>query len=313
MEDKLICPICGQPTRVYMGNARKDKLCGKHANQLKSGEILLDDRGFFIDAKTKQVLNSGYKDEKAYNDHQLGESKCILCGSESRGYPLCKDCYKECREMEDEIDRNKKPFELKDYYFNLKSANYRIVNKDNIFRNCKMMIALANIIDDSYDDTSLSSRMNDDVKEIIDSLNSKKEIKPTSYTEQSDSQKSSIIRTLDGHIVKSDGERVIDDILYNNMKVHCYEKDVTEISSFDRTVKSDWYIPVLPNKGIYIEYWGMNTKTYSKNKEEKRKIYKENNIPLIEVEKDDVRDVSGLTSRILREINSLEEKILKQR
>ena len=34
----LICPICDNPTRVYMGNARKDGLCGKHADMLKAGE-----------------------------------------------------------------------------------------------------------------------------------------------------------------------------------------------------------------------------------------------------------------------------------
>ena len=39
MSDKLVCPICGAPTRVYMGNARKDRLCGKHADELKAGKI----------------------------------------------------------------------------------------------------------------------------------------------------------------------------------------------------------------------------------------------------------------------------------
>lgn len=53
----------------------------------------------------------------------------------------------------------------------------------------------------------------------------------------------------------------------------------------------------------------MNTKDYLKNKEEKRKMYKEYNIPLIEIEKDDVKEVSGLTTRIIREYNSLKEKI----
>lgn len=33
--EELKCPICGEATRVYMGNARKDKLCGKHADMLK--------------------------------------------------------------------------------------------------------------------------------------------------------------------------------------------------------------------------------------------------------------------------------------
>ena len=45
-EDELTCPICGNPTRVYMGNARKDRLCGKHADMLKAGEIVINDAMF---------------------------------------------------------------------------------------------------------------------------------------------------------------------------------------------------------------------------------------------------------------------------
>lgn len=306
MNNKLTCPICGEPTRVYMGNARKDGLCAKHANMLKKGEIELVEDGIYAD-KNHKILNSAKN--KFVNFDNFENSECLLCGANSNGFLLCRDCYYECRDLEDEIDRNKKPFELKDYYFNLKSANYRIVNKNNILRNCKMMIAIANIVNDSYDDSSLISRMEDDVNEIIIAMNTKKDVKPTSYTEQSDSQKSSIIRTLDGHIVKSDGERIIDDILYNSFLPHCYEKDVIEIPSVQRAIKSDWFIPVFANKGIYIEYWGMNTRDYLKNKEEKRKMYLENSIPLIEIEKDDIKDVAGLTTRILREYKTLKEKI----
>ena len=48
-KDKLVCPICGQPTRVYMGNARKDLLCAKHADALKAGKIEVNDKGLFVD------------------------------------------------------------------------------------------------------------------------------------------------------------------------------------------------------------------------------------------------------------------------
>ena len=163
----------------------------------------------------------------------------------------------------------------------------------------------------AYDDSSLITRLNDDISEIVLAMNSKKEIKTTSFTEQSDSQKSSIIRTLDGHTVMSEGERRIDDILYTNMIVHCYGKDVIEIGYGERTLTSDWFIPIIGNKGIYIEYWGMNTGDYTKNKDEKRKIYKDNNIPLIEIEKDDIKDIPGLTTRILREYKQLKEEIKK--
>lgn len=285
-----ICQICGKTSGIY-------PLCKEHLKMKADGFVVKNDEtGKWVEIVSK-------KEKKEYKE-------CIICGEESNGKPLCKSCYHDSLAMEDEIDRNKKPFELKDYYFNLKSANYRVVDKKHIIRNCKMMIALANISNDSYNDSSLVSRINDDVSEIITMMKSKKEIKPNYYTEQSDLQKSAIMRTLDGHIVKSQGERIIDDILYNNFIIHSYEKDVVEISSNSRAIKSDWFIPIIANKGIYIEYWGMEAKDYLKNKEEKRNMYRDNNIPLIEIEKDDIKDVAGLTTRILREIKKWKEQIL---
>jgi hypothetical protein len=61
MKAKLECPICGEPTRVYMGNARKDRLCGKHADLLKTGEIYVKDDNLFIDSKSNIILNKDYK------------------------------------------------------------------------------------------------------------------------------------------------------------------------------------------------------------------------------------------------------------
>lgn len=284
-----ICQICGKPSGIY-------PLCREHLQMKLEGRVVKNEETGRWELKDTSFT-------KVYG-------KCILCGDNSNGKPLCYDCYCDCRELEDDLDRNKPPYEMKDYYYNLKNANYRIVDIKNINRNCMVMIALANIIYDSYDDSSLISRVYDDVVVIKENyLNKRKKVQPTAFTEQSDSQKSSFIRTLDGHNVKSDGERIIDDILYTNYIVHCYEKDVVETPSLERTIKSDWLIPVLANKGIYVEYWGMNTKDYLKNKEEKRKMYKEYNIPLIEIEKDDVKEVSGLTTRIIREYNSLKEKI----
>ena len=295
------CQICGKSSGIY-------PLCKEHLQMKNEGLVVKNE-----DTGEWKLLEKE-TDSKKTSNQILSEkhyASCILCGVDSKGKPLCRDCYHECQDMEDEVDRNKKPYELKDYYFNLKSANYRVVGKKNIIRNCKMMVALANVVYDSYDDSSLITRLNDDISEIVLAMNSKKEIKTTSFTEQSDSQKSSIIRTLDGHNVMSEGERRIDDILYTNMIVHCYGKDVIEIGYGERTLTSDWFIPIIGNKGIYIEYWGMNTGDYTKNKDEKRKIYKDNNIPLIEIEKDDIKDIPGLTTRILREYKQLKEEIKK--
>jgi len=98
-EDELTCPICGNPTRVYMGNARKDRLCGKHADMLKAGEIVINDKGLFVDAKTKKILNKDYEEptptvtsniESIIIDKTI---RCITCGYETEGKLFCKKCY----------------------------------------------------------------------------------------------------------------------------------------------------------------------------------------------------------------------------
>lgn len=35
MGEKNICLICGKPNRSYMGNYRKDGLCGTYVNMLR--------------------------------------------------------------------------------------------------------------------------------------------------------------------------------------------------------------------------------------------------------------------------------------
>lgn len=40
MSNKLVCPICGDVTSSYMGNYRKDRLCKKHATDLRNGKLV---------------------------------------------------------------------------------------------------------------------------------------------------------------------------------------------------------------------------------------------------------------------------------
>ena len=98
MNNELKCPICGQPTRVYMGNARKDKLCAKHADELKAGRIIVNDEGLFQEPKTGKILNKDYKEpvkEKETAVEQKGVAKCIACGKETKpGFLFCPSCYK---------------------------------------------------------------------------------------------------------------------------------------------------------------------------------------------------------------------------
>ena len=109
--EKLTCPICGEPTRVWYGNARKDGLCGKHADMLKVGEIFLDPHGRWRETATKNVLTQATTQTPAPAQEQKKEpfaatleevsaiveeqeeKKCLLCNSESGKYLFCKACF----------------------------------------------------------------------------------------------------------------------------------------------------------------------------------------------------------------------------
>ena len=59
---------------------------------------------------------------------------------------------------------------------------------------------------------------------------------------------------------------------------------------------ADWFIPLQESKGIYIEYWGMDSADYEDNKEEKLKLYEKykDKVKLISIEKEDVNDIQTL-------------------
>lgn len=114
---------------------------------------------------------------------------------------------------------------------------------------------------------------------------------------------------IDGHKVKSSMEQLINDVLWNSSILHSYEPDIIEITSKNK--KADWFIPIIgtgPRQGIYIEYWGMTTQQYLKDRQEKEELYKTNNIPYIGIEKDMPKDSSSLKTILIREISRLAEE-----
>lgn len=126
--EKLTCPICGEPTRVWYGNARKDGLCGKHADMLKAEEIFLDQHGRWREAATKNALSQTKKEtviavphEEAKSEQKaepvaaVSELTCIICGEPSHGKEVCKSCYSEIMNCQNDLDKNKK------------SGNYKII------------------------------------------------------------------------------------------------------------------------------------------------------------------------------------------
>lgn len=290
------CDVCGAPSGFF-------PLC-KECNELKEQGIVYKD-----ELKGRWIMNK--ENDVREEQKRQKDGKCVVCGEDAPNGSLCRDCWYEMLDYKDSFDKNSKVFELKDYYFNLRSNIYRMKNPNFILSNCNKLMALASLTKDLFHDDSLTARAVNDIKEIVEKKipNEEKTNENQSRISQlDDSRKEEVLRTRDGHYVKSDPEREIDDILYSLRIVHCYEKNVPT-SIDEATVKCDWFIPVNDDRhGIYIEYWGMNTKSYLENKERKRKAYKENNIPLIEIEKDDPKDTQGLEDRLLREINTLANK-----
>jgi len=95
-----------------------------------------------------------------------------------------------------------------------------------------------------------------------------------------------LLKTKDGHLVRSRAEVIIDNLLYDYGVTHAYERELTVAE----TVFSDFYIPARngkENKGkaVYIEFWGINdNEKYLERKKIKQEIYKKNELNLIELD-----------------------------
>ena len=301
--NELKCPICGEPTVVYYGNARKDGLCATHGKMAKSGEI-------------EQCSNCG-------KWHKTGEhctcqkkitkpnTKCPICGHNSNGKDVCIDCYNEIKNKQEEIDKNQKIWELKDYFYNLNASIYRV--KENSYAKGQIykLFAIAWLVRDLYKDTQLSDVVVSYAERIIEKRKTNQEYKITEEKERTDKDTIAIAnpknRASDGHICKSKGEVDIDNILYRFNICHAYGLKVKEIPSMqERTIVADWFIPLAGTQGIYIEYWGMDKQDYQDNKEEKLRIYEKykDAVKLIQIDKNDINDIQNLECNLYQQLKA---------
>jgi len=98
------------------------------------------------------------------------------------------------------------------------------------------------------------------------------------FSKPEEQLKATSFKCLDGHVVRSKGELIIDNYLHKLGLAHKYEKT---IKIKGEKVKYDWY---LTDHDIYIEYWGFFGKDYLKRKQEKIHLYKKGKLKLISVE-----------------------------
>ena len=90
----------------------------------------------------------------------------------------------------------------------------------------------------------------------------------------------------DGHTVRSDGERAIDNFFYHKMIPHSYERPIylnKDKYGVDH-ITPDFY---LPQSNTYVEFLGYSGEQYVRENEFKRKIYTNLGITVIYLYRDD--------------------------
>lgn len=101
--EELKCPICGEPSYKYYGNARKDRLCTKHAQDLKAGLIVQCEKcGQWHKSDTPcpncQPPKTSISQTK--ESTELPKITCLICGKDSNGKHFCLDCFKQYHKKE---------------------------------------------------------------------------------------------------------------------------------------------------------------------------------------------------------------------
>lgn len=265
----------------------------------------------YDDEELLNILNN-QKNNKEYD-------YCVVCGAPSNGYPQCKECYHETKEYMSSFDKHT-THESRTYYYNLKDYIYRLFNNiESVMTNCNKLIAIAINNEVNNGDSALLDRAYKDVESIIENKNEyfkkrdekNKDIKnQEDIIEQEDKKEQDnpiLFFAEDGHGMESDAEVNIDNILYSSEILHCVHRPITEITEKNKIC--DWFIPIDSiNNGIYIEYWGMKTTKYLKDRKEKEELYKKHNIPYISIEKDEYKDTQSFKANLIREITRVAEK-----
>lgn len=104
MEKDLVCPICGEPTNVYMGHARKDRLCRTHGIMQNKGELIQcencgkwNKKGDFCFCQNREA-NKIMSISKETSKEIVSDLTCIICGDPSNGKHFCLKCYKKYKD-----------------------------------------------------------------------------------------------------------------------------------------------------------------------------------------------------------------------
>jgi len=234
---------------------------------------------------------------------QNGSDECTVCGSKSRGKPLCYPCYKEKEFLKKELQSNRNAQEVRDHYFNQRRLLYKVKNPEYTKTGMLKMVALSEELSTFHEDRYLKRRLLDDIIALRDYMAGKpkepEKEKKSFDDEDFRKQFPAELHCEDGHYVRSKAEMLIDNWLYQHGIVHAYEKSVFMATDPSAVVLSDFYVP---EGKVYIEFWGLSEdEKYQKRKKFKQRLYKENKLKLIELEEKDVKRLGDIMPRKLHD------------
>lgn len=304
MSDKLVCPVCGEPTNCYMGNYRKDKLCKKHAAELKIGKIVKCDKcgeWHYNDVECSCM-------QPVYTELPVsGFDKCVICGANTKGYAFCRKCYNKYEE-EELFGFLNKSIHKKEVCSTECNTNDNMQKIESIERDNQNHII---IIDSESKGRCITCGRQTSGMLFCTSCYHKyknKELlfRVTNCTsiERIDDFFEGRYTCKDGHVVKSKSERDIDNYLFEHGISHAYERELAYGASEKEVLHPDFYLPnyLGENKDVYIEHWGYNENNinYTKTKKFKMPIYEKLGITLIcTYEQTDMQKIDSVLDRKL--------------
>ena len=307
MTEKMVCPICGEPTSSYMGHYRKDRLCKKHAAALKNGEIIQCEKcGKWHNSNKPCVCGTKYFSELPTE----GFDTCISCGDQTNGYAFCLKCFKQHTkdELLDILNHNVK---------NQSSHNEKIDTANKTITTSKTLSSEPNkpvVID--YNNKSKCITCGKPTDGLLFCTNcyhkyKNKELlfRITNCTcvELLEEDYEGRYTCKDGHIVKSKSERDIDNYLFEHGISHAYERELPYGATEKEILHPDFFLPNYLGEGqhVYIEHWGYNENNiqYTKTKKFKMPIYRNLGITLVcTYEKTDMGKIDTVLDRKLNKL-----------
>lgn len=254
--------------------------------------------------------NKNYKKESEeeikednLNNNEINTT-CLDCGKETfGGYLFCKICYQNIKNIRNNFNHNRSEKNLQNHYFELRDKIKSTDDQEDFIENAKLMFALAEELQNIYDNDYLIERVENDLKLLSKQFQNKnKEMKDKKIAEEFNDKDfrekwPREYQCEDGHYVRSLSEQSIDNWLYNNGYLHAYEKSVYMPTQPNAIVLSDFY---LPKGNVYIEFWGIeDDEKYAKRKDIKNKLYEENNINKIDLTQQDIKRLNDIMPRLI--------------